>query len=226
MNISPPRAAAAVPPLRVHLRYGCPIVRAGLAAILSSQSDFQVSVDEAGDGGAGRVAMGGAGVVVADYAAGMALARQAGPLQAGDAARLLILTERDKEWEVRRAVDSGVHGYLLHGCLAEELIKCVRLLGRGSAYLSETAMRSVVESLGRPELTRRELDVLQVLARGGSDKVIARELGIGTGTVKSHIKHLLEKLDASARTHAVVVAIERGLLSEQAGAALPLRLGL
>lgn len=89
----------------------------------------------------------------------------------------------------------------------------------GTLHVARASEPCVVDSLGRPALTRRETDVLRVLARGRSDKQIARVLGIGPGTVKSHVKHLPQKLDATARTHAVVVANEPGLLSRRDGAA-------
>lgn len=75
-------------------------------------------------------------------------------------------------------------------------------------------MHSVDNASARASLTPRENDVLRALACGCSDKSIARKLSITPGTVKSHIKHLLRKLDATARTHAVIIAIERGLLVE------------
>lgn len=193
--------------VRVRLIHSCPLLRAGMAAILSAQADLHVSEHDAWPAYFLEEC-----IVITDYACGIRTASQQRSQQPGCQPRVLIVTNRDKEWEVRQAVDSGVHGYLQLGCAAEELIRTVRLLSRGICYLSATAVRSVTDSLRRTGLTQREHDVLRVLARGGSDKLIARELGIGPGTVKSHVKHLLQKLDASARTQAVVVAIERGLL--------------
>jgi DNA-binding NarL/FixJ family response regulator len=208
MNLSAPHAPRAVP-LRVLLTHACPIVRAGLAAILCRHAEFTISTDVECPERFTEEA-----VVITDYAAGVQAAARAWPRCPGQPPKVLVLTNYDKEWEVQYAVSSGVHGYLLQGCSAEELVRCVHLLGRGTNYLSAKATRSVAESLGREQLTPREVDVLRVLARGGSDKHIARELGIGSGTVKSHVKHLIAKLDATARTHAVVVALGRGLLSE------------
>ena len=196
--------------LRVHVTHACPIVRAGLATILSSQPDFSVSDDEQCpsqfDAGC---------IVITDHAAGIRAAQHSGPSVSGQTPRVLILTTRDKEAEVRQAVDSGVHGYLLQNCGTEELFKCVRLLGRGVSYLSPPVTHSMVEALGRAALTPREVEVLHELARGLADKIIGRKLGIGTGTVKSHVHNLLLKLDARSRTHALVVAMDRGLLQGQ-----------
>lgn len=203
------RRAPDLKTIHVHLTHACPILRAGLATILSMQEDFEVTSGEQLPRQFSQQS-----ILVTDYTAGMAAAAQTWP-RPGYAPRVLVLTTRDKEWEVRMAIDGGVQGYILQGCAAEELVQGVRTLSRGVSYLSAPATRSVVDSLSRAALTPRETDVLQVMAKGGSDKLIARELGIGTGTVKSHVKHLLEKLEATARTHAVVVAMERGLLSER-----------
>jgi DNA-binding NarL/FixJ family response regulator len=194
----------------VHLTHSCPILRAGLAAILALQADFHVTVHAAAPEFYSDDC-----IVITDYVTGLRTARLTQSRRPVFAPRVLILTTRDKEWDVRQAVDSGVHGYLLQGCAEQELVAGVRMLARGARCLSEAATRSIASAAGRAALTRREADVLRVLATGRSDKLIARELGIGAGTVKSHIKHLLQKLDATARTHAVVVAMERGLLAER-----------
>jgi DNA-binding NarL/FixJ family response regulator len=196
--------------IQVYLQHSCPIMRAGLHAVLSGQDDFAVLNDPH------RCApQGGACVIVTDYEGGLRAAREAPPRHTGQLTRLLVLTTQDKEWEIRHAIEHGVHGYLLQGCDAAELVDGVRMLSRGNRYLCETAHRNVAGSFERDVLTPRETDVLRVLARGSSDKLIARELGITAGTVKSHMKQLLHKLGATARTHAVVVAMERGLLVDQ-----------
>jgi DNA-binding NarL/FixJ family response regulator len=194
---------------RVLLTHACPIVRAGLAAILSAQPDLIVD-----SSASCPEAFSEPCILITDYTAGLAAARHPWPTQPGCAPRVLILTGHHKEGEVRRAVDSGVHGYLLMGSSPEELVKSVRYLCAGMNYLSASATRSVIDSMQRDVLTRRETEVLEMLVRGGSDKLIARELGIGVGTVKTHLKHLMAKLGVTARTHAVVEALRRGLLSE------------
>lgn len=195
--------------IRVHLTHDCPIVRAGLTAILHPHTAFVLCHDgrEPRDDSAPSV-------VITDYATGVRVAAQSCTHLRGYSPKVLVLTNHAKEWEVRQAVSMGVNGYLLQDCSADELLCCVRQLGRGIDYLTVAARHSMSLSLRRVPLTPREGDVLRVLAQGGSDKDIALALGIGSGTVKSHIKHLLVKLDATARTHAVVVAMRRGLLSD------------
>lgn len=193
--------------IQVYLTHSCPIVQAGLHAVLSTQADFAL---HAGEHPAPRAPC----VIVTDYDGGLRAART--PLPSGcTPPRLLVLTTQDKEWEIRRAIDDGVHGYLLQGCDPADLVDGVRMLSRGNRYLCGKAHRNVAGSFERNPLTPREADVLRVLARGSSDKLIARELGITAGTVKSHMKQLLQKLGVHARTHAVVVAMERGLLVDR-----------
>lgn len=96
------------------------------------------------------------------------------------------------------------------------LAACPALL-LGRRFLSAAVTRSVADSLGREHLSGRETDVLQLLAEGCCNKTIARRLGIGVGTVKTHVKGVMSKLDATARTHALVVATQRGLVRPGAG---------
>jgi len=124
----------------------------------------------------------------------------------------MIVTQCDKEHHVRIAMDSGVQGYVLQGCEVQELEHAVQLLKRGMRYLSASLTSCVADSLRREHLTNRETEVLKLVAAGYGNKAIARELGIGLGTVKSYVKTVMSKLDANGRTQAVVVADQRGLL--------------
>ena len=180
-------------------------MRAGLRSILSAQPDFSVALEEHNSDSQGDQS-----IVIADYATGILAARRAGHVP-----QILILTTRDKPWEVREAIDSGVRGYVLQGGATEDLLEGMRLLGSGMSYLCATATRAMADVENTAVLTPREKDVLHGLARGSADKEIARELCIKVGTVKSHVKHLLKKLGANTRTHAVVIAIRLGLQAGQ-----------
>jgi DNA-binding NarL/FixJ family response regulator len=198
---------AGSPVIQVHLMHKCPIVSAGLGAILSQQPDFRVS---AGPDAAALPA--GACVVVADYESGVAVARERWHRAGGHTAQpVLALTYRAKASAIRHAMVSGVRGYVIQDCDASEVLNGVRLLSRGGYYLSPIAGRLEAEWLRRPPLTQREAEVLRVLVRGSSDKAIARGLGIGVGTVKSDLKQLFMKLDVSTRTQAVIKAMDLGL---------------
>ncbi|NVD98069.1 response regulator transcription factor [Massilia sp. BJB1822] len=177
-----------------HIVHPEAVLAAGLHALLDGQPGLRPAP------------LGEADVLLTDYDHAL---RHAGQV----AARILLLTQRDSECELRRALDGGVHGYLLQSCSAEELRLAVRQLGRGQPYLSPALRPGVADGARRAHLTGRETDVLRLLALGRCDKAIARELGIGLGTVKTHVKGVLSKLDATARTHAVVVAAQRGLIA-------------
>lgn len=188
--------------VKVYLMHDCPIVRAGLSAILSGQEDLDVSAP------AQWPAADEACVVIADYASVMQAARLK-----GKPARLMVFTPLRKECQVLRAMEHGVLGYLVQECPAEDVLAGVRAVAQGTRYLCAAARMGVVNSLGRQQLTPREEEVLHILARGCPDKTIARELGIGLGTVKTHMKQLMHKFDAACRTQVVLAAFERGLLA-------------
>jgi DNA-binding NarL/FixJ family response regulator len=130
------------------------------------------------------------------------------------AARVLVMTTHDREHDIRRALEAGVHGYLLLGCPIQELIAGVRALARGSRYFCLAVAQRMAESLTREALTPREADVLRLLVRGQCNKSIARQLEIAVGTVKAHVKAIMGKLDASSRTEAASVAARRGLIDD------------
>lgn len=203
--------------VRVVVAHADAIVNAGLAALLGASADFAVTID-----GAGAADPAGADVVIVDHKAGLEHMRRRGDPQPADHAphgkaeqpRVLIVTQLDREWEVRTAMMAGVHGYLLQNSAPDQLLAAVRSLSRGMRYLSADLSRCVADSFTRIGLTSRETDVLQLLAQGQCNKSIARELGIGVGTVKTHVKGLFDKLGATARTHAVVLATRRGLVGD------------
>ena len=129
------------------------------------------------------------------------------------APRLMIVTAQEREWEVRKALDMGVHAYVLTDCQRQELIAGVFSVQRGVRYVSNSVSQRLVDSLGRVSLTRRELDVLGLMAQGACNKAIAEMLGISVGTAKSHVAAILAKLHAASRTEAAAIAQARGLLA-------------
>lgn len=175
------------------------IVRAGLGALLRTCAT--ISVQEIG-----------IQVVVADYCDGLQRAQQSAGKPG--AAAILVVTQREREWDVRSALAAGVQGYVLQSCSADQLKMAVELLACGQRYVSPELNRYVADKSARSSLTGRETDVLQLLAQGYCNKTIARELGIGVGTVKTHVKGVFDKLGATARTHAVALATQRGMVRE------------
>jgi DNA-binding NarL/FixJ family response regulator len=198
--------------IRIHFMHADPVVSAGLRAILSSSSELNLSVHDS-------LAELQSAVIIADYHSGLHFYQHMPRASHQDGFRVLIVTHYEKEGEVRHAVECGVHGYLLQSCVPEELANAVHMLSSGQRYLSDNLKRSIADSLGRTGLTGRESDVLQLLGKGYCNKLIARDLGIGLSTVKCHVKGVMAKLNATARTHAVVVATQRGLIRADAGTA-------
>jgi DNA-binding NarL/FixJ family response regulator len=201
-------------PLFIVIDHAEPLIAAGVAHWLSQESEWRVVVTH--DAEACRQA----DVVVVDHARG--LQRAASHAALGRARpRLLVITAEQREHEVRRALEAGVHGYLLSDCERDELAHCVRTLSGGARYFSLAAAQAMADSLSREALTTRELEVLALLMRGQSNKIIARSLGIALGTVKAHVRALMAKLGARCRTEVVAVAASRGLGSVPQPPSLP-----
>jgi two-component system NarL family response regulator len=191
-----------------------PLLRAGLVAALRQHSGFDVLVD-----GVDAVRADGPAidVVIADYANAIRLADSAlrvmdGPLSV---ARILALTTHDREVEIRRAFEAGVHGYLLLGGPLCELLEGVEAVASGVRFLCRAVAQRMADSLTHATLTSRETEVLQLMASGESNKGIARKLQIEVGTVKSHMSAIMTKLGASSRTQAAGIAATRGLVEER-----------
>lgn len=148
-------------------------------------------------------------IVVADQAGGLALA-------GGSAAKVFVLAEDDQPQQLRAALAAGIDGYLHLDGTPHDLLTGIRLLAGGARYLGPTAVQRLADSLQHAPLTPRQLQVLRLVARGRSNKSVAQALRIAPGTVKSHMKAILGQLGARSRTHAVRIALERGLLDAAA----------
>ncbi len=172
-------------------------VARGLRAALAQQAGIEL------------VDAGAAQIVVADLAGGLALAE-------GRAAKVLVVAEDDQPQQLRAALAAGIHGYLHLDGTPHDLLAGIRLLAGGARYLGPTAAQRVAQGLQHAALTPRQLQVLRLVARGGSNKRVAQLLRITPGTVKSHMKAILAQLGARSRTHAVRIALERGLLDAAA----------
>ena len=189
------------------------LLSAGLVAALRQHAAFEIvegSIEEM------RSAEFRVDVVIADYGQAMRFADP--PFRtlhrAIAAARILALTSTDREVDIRRAIEAGVHGYVLRGCSLSELIEGVRTVAGGVRYLCRSVAQRMADSLAGVSLTSRETEVLTLVATGESNKAIARQLQIELGTVKSHVSAIMSKLGATSRTHAVGIATTRGLVQE------------
>lgn len=196
-----------------------PIVAAGLRAALATQADFDV--EEQASSRTRR--FGPPPVVVADYAGGLALvaAFRATAFTSAPLPPVLIVTQQHKAWELRRALEAGVQGYMSIGCAIHELGTAVRSLDAGLRHIDAAAARLLADSIVQEALTPREEEVLRCVVEGLGNKAVARDLGIGIGTVKTHLRSIYSKIGATSRTEAVTVAERRGLLDKSVHASHP-----
>jgi two-component system NarL family response regulator len=126
--------------------------------------------------------------------------------------KVIIMTTFDCEEDVNRAMKAGARGYLLKDSCQEEILDAIRRVSFGETYLPARIVQKVAESMRKPELSPREIEVLQCVAAGKSNKEIGTVLFIAEGTVKTHVKSLLEKLAVVGRTGAIREAVHRGLV--------------
>jgi DNA-binding NarL/FixJ family response regulator len=204
------------------------MVRAGFRLLLSGEDDIEV-VAEASNGleAVEKAARFHPTVVLMDIRMpqldGLEATRRI--LAADNSARILILTTFDLDEYVYEALRSGASGFVLKDDPPEQLLAAIRVVADGEALLSPAITKRVIKQftrISRPqpprqldELTERELDVFRLIARGLSNAEIARELYISDTTVKTHITHILMKLNLRDRVQAVVLAYETGLFDSR-----------
>jgi DNA-binding NarL/FixJ family response regulator len=205
------------------------MVRAGFRMLLAGEPDIEV-VAEASDGleAVDKAARFRPTVVLMDIRMpeldGLEATRRI--LAADDTARVLVLTTFDLDEYVYEALRAGASGFVLKDDPPEQLLAAIRTVARGDALLSPAITRRVIKQFTRiprpapprqlDDLTERELEVFRLIARGLSNAEIGRELYISDTTVKTHITHILQKLDLRDRVQAVVFAYETGTFEEHA----------
>ena len=202
-------------PIRVMTVDDHPLFRGGLAALLAAYPDLKL-VAEAGNGrqaielfrvhrpdvtlmDLGMPVMGGAeaiGHIIAEF----------------PDARIIALTSWDGDRDIHRALDAGARGYLLKDMVSDQVTDAIRSVHRGGRVLPPAVAQRLAEFTPRIDLTDRELEVLTHMAQGKSNKEIAVALGRTEATVKVHVLHILQKLDAGDRTEAVTIGLKRGLI--------------
>jgi DNA-binding NarL/FixJ family response regulator len=215
--------------IRVLLAEDQDMVRAGLRLIVGSQADLEV-VGEAADGEA-AVALAlqeRPDVVLMDIRMprldGIEATRRLARTRADGRPAVVILTTYEADEYVFDALGAGASGFLLKASPPEDLIRAIRVAAAGDALLAPSVTRRLIEQfVNRPgpggrqlarvkDLTERELDVLLEVARGRSNSEIASTLNVAETTVKTHIAHLLDKLELRDRVQAVILAYEAGLM--------------
>jgi len=203
-------------PIRVLLAEDHEIVRDGLAAIIDYQADMTV-VGHAcnGEEAVERFAELQPDITLMDLrmpGMGGAPAIEAIRKKFGDA-RIIVLTTYDGDENIYRALKAGARGYLLKDSGKDDLLSAIRAVHEGRSYVPpEIATRLVTRTQAGAPLTTREIEVLQLMAEGKSNKEIGAALFISEGAVKTHVNSIHEKLSVSDRTEAVIVALKRGII--------------
>lgn len=192
-----------------------PLIRDGLAAVLRAQAGLQV-VAEAGNGEEAIEAYARLrpDIVLMDLRMPVmdGLAATRAILADDPHARIIVLTTYDGDEDIHRALSAGARGYLLKDMMRTDLIGVIHAVHRGQRGIPAPVAARLAEHTPRIGLTPRELEVLRLVADGLSNAQIADRIGRTEGTVKVHLKNILQKLDVQDRTEAVTTALRRGFI--------------
>jgi two-component system NarL family response regulator len=193
------------------------VVRVGLATMIGRERDMEV-VAEAADGPAALAAYAAhrPDVVLLDLRLpDMDGAEIITRLRKSDPqAKVIVLTSYDSDEDIFRAVEAGARGYLLKGAFPEGILEeAIRTVHAGSRLIPPAVADKLADRMGAPSLTPREIAVLELVARGLSNREIGAALSTSAGTVKTHLERVYAKLGVGDRTAAALMAIRRGLVT-------------
>ena len=192
-----------------------PVVRTGLTSILASQSNIRVlPAASSGHEAIQTYAKEGADVVLLDLRmpemSGIDTLRRLRAMS--PPARVLIITNYETDEEIYTAIRSGAMGYLTKDVMTPELLQAIRIVAAGRRYVPPALAERLANVAMRPPLTAREMEILQLLVTGWTNKRIGQEMHISENTVRNHVNHMFDKLSVTDRTEAVIVALQRGLV--------------
>lgn len=192
-----------------------PLVRKGIASILNNEKDIEL-VGE-GDNGEDAVELYRKfrpDVVLLDLKMpvldGIGAVKRI--LAEDPDAKIIALTSFDGDQDIYRALEAGIRGYLLKESVHTDILNAIRTVYAGQTLVSPEASKRLSEYFSQSMLTPREIQVLDLVAHGFANKEIAAKLGTADGTIKMHVQNILQKLDASDRTHAVTIGLRRGII--------------
>jgi two-component system NarL family response regulator len=203
-------------PIRVLVVDDHPLLRAGLSEAISTQADMCV-VGEASDGreAVARYEELRPDVTIMDIAmphmCGVLALQEIRRVHGG--ARIVMLTTYKGDAQIMRAVQGGAQGFLLKSTLRKDLLDTVRGVHMGQRCIPAEIAMELAQHMDRGPLSAREMEVLHHAASGNSNRRIAERLTISEETVKAHMKNVLAKLAANDRTHAVTIALKRGIIT-------------
>lgn len=202
-------------PIRILIVDDHPVVLAGLTSMLSTQRDFEV----VGSASEGEEAL----EVLRHQSADILMLDLRMPGMNGVDTLLAIRRERinvraiilssfDTDEDIYRCVQAGAQGYLLKGAPQADMIEAIHTVHAGRRYFPPRIAARLAERIMRSDLTTRELEVLEMLARGLTNKEIGNALRISGNTVRNHVNSIIDKLEVSDRTEAATTAIQRGII--------------
>ena len=204
-------------PIRVMTADDHPLLREGIASLIETQNDMRLVAEAA----TGREAIELFRVVRPDV---ILLDIQMPEMSGIDAliairnefpvAKVVILTTYGGDVLAQRALKAGAHAYVLKGLVRKELLDTIRAVHNGLKRIHPDVASALATHIGQEPLSEREIEVLRLVAVGNSNKQIGLQLSISEQTVKAHLKHIIAKLGANDRTHAVTLALERGILTQ------------
>jgi DNA-binding NarL/FixJ family response regulator len=204
-----------MPPVKILIVDDHPIMRVGIAALISSSKEMEC----VGQAGTGEEAIQQHAALKPDVTlmdlrlpgiSGVETIRRI--RQRAPDARIIVLTTYEGDEDIHQAMEAGASGYLVKGLPQEMLVSAVRRVHAGGRYLPPPMSQALAARTPDSNLSTRERQVLALVAKGNSNKEIAVQLGITEATVKCHVSVILMRLSASDRTQAVVTALQRGLI--------------
>jgi DNA-binding NarL/FixJ family response regulator len=205
--------------IRILIADDHPVVREGLAGMLAGQPDFEV-MDVATDGDMAVELHNEHSPDVTLMDLQMPGLDGVGAIEAikakNPSAQILVLTTYDADADILRAIEAGATGYLLKDTPREELFRAIRATAAGESVLAPNVTARLMTRMRAPaeeNLSAREIEVLELVARGNSNKEVGKALHISTATVKTHLIHIYNKLGVDDRTAAVTTAIEKRIIT-------------
>jgi DNA-binding NarL/FixJ family response regulator len=194
-----------------------PLLRAGIASVINAEPGMTVVAEAADrDEAVAAYKIHRPDITLMDLrlSKGSGIEAIAAIRSGSPTARIIVLTTFGGDMLALQAFKAGASGYLLKSMMRTDLIDTIRLVHAGQRRIPPEIAATMAEHAGEDTLTSRELDVLRSIAMGKSNKIIADSLNLSVHTIKGHVQSILSKLEASDRTHAVVIAIKRGILEQ------------